>query len=491
MFELIRANQRRSRVLTGIMLLLMLAVGACVGFAVYPDPALWVSGVGLVAMPPGETGSMPGAWLVFPGPLFGMVAAGFAWLVQALVYRLSGDGALMASVGARELAREDHPQLFNVVEEMRLAANLPKMPRVFLIEDKGLNAFAAGRDPEHASVAVTAGLLMRLNRDQLQGVIAHEMSHILHRDVSYMTRLAIMAGTIVLLCELFLRMTLRGAMGTRRYRGRNNQQGAAILVMLVIAVVLWIVAPLLARLIYLACSRRREYLADLGGAVLTRNPESLASALEVIARGARLEQVSAMAAPMFIVNPAVSEERAFSAWTSTHPPVEDRIRLLRSLAGGRVPADLAGRLSRGEREAVNWWTRRMMERLYPETARETSHEKTDSGRQDEMIGRAARATVLAGALAGGVSRVDNAPEMIGPPPDSGAAPSAEERLRQTRQVQDLMRKLNGFRFIPCACGARLKIPPDFRHERVRCPRCGATHTLSETRPFPGKASTTS
>ncbi len=475
MFELIRANQRRSRWLSGLMLMLLLGVGACIGFAVYPAPVAWGQGMGFVPVSsyPGS-GAVPGAWTVFPGPLIGAGLAGVIWLIQSLIFYASGDGVMMAATGARELSREDHPQLFNVVEEMRIAANLPQMPRVYLIEDAGMNAFAAGRNPEHAAVAVTSGLLMRLNRDQLQGVIAHEMSHILHRDVSYMTRLAIMAGTIVMLCELFLRIVMRGGMSTRRYRGRNSQQGAAVLVMLLVALVLWIVAPLLARLIYLACSRRREYLADLGGAVLTRNPESLASALEVISGGARLERVSDMAAPMFIVNPAVSGDRAFSRWTSTHPPVADRIRLLRSLAGGQIPADLAGRLSRHEREAANWWTRRMMERLRGETDRGESSEKRDTDYEQDTVARAARAAAAGAALAGAAAATGALSDSAQP-----ATPGGDpDLLRRTREVQDLMRKLNGFRFISCSCGARLKIPPDFRQGRVKCPRCGAIHTIA-------------
>ena len=475
MFELIRANQRRSRWLSGLMLLLLLGVGAAIGFSVYPNPAIWVRGVGLLPVPPQGASDFRGGWIVFPGPMAGAGLAVVIWIFQTLMFYVSGDGIMMAAAGARELSREDHPQLFNVVEEMRLAANLPQMPRVFLIEDAGMNAFAAGRDPQHAAVAVTSGLLMRLNRDQLQGVVAHEMSHILHRDVSYMTRLAIMAGTIVMLCELFLRMTIHGSSSTRRYRGKGSQQGAVILVMLIVAVILWLVAPLLARMIYLACSRRREYLADLGGAVLTRNPEALASALEVISGNAALERVSGVTAPMFIVNPAVSGEQAFSRWTSTHPPVEDRIRLLRSLAGGRVPVDFGGRLSNREREAVNWWTRRMMERLNPESGNKSSADREQSDAARSMIGQ-----VVQGAAAGAGVAVGEGPRQE----TVETGESDLDRLRRTREVQDLMRKLNGFRFIACPCGARLKIPPDFRHERVRCPRCRAVHAINEAQPLP-------
>ena len=479
MFEMIRANQRRSRWLSGLMLLLLLGVGAAIGFSVYPSPAVWVSGAGWMAVPPYESPGSSEGWVVFPGPLAGVAVALAIWIVQTLLFYASGDGILMAVAGARELSREDHPQLFNVVEEMKLAANLPKIPRIFLIEDAGMNAFAAGRDPEHAAVAVTSGLLMRLNRDQLQGVIAHEMSHILHRDVSYMTRLAIMAGTIVMLCEIFLRMTLHGTWSARRYRGRKNQQGAVLLLILAVAVILWIVVPLLARLIYLACSRRREYLADLGGAVLTRNPEALASALEVISGNAALERVSGITEPMFIVSPAVSGAQALSVWTSTHPPVQDRIRLLRSLAGGQMPTAFAGRLSPREREAVNWWTCRMMERLHSESGEASSSVQATAGAGRTMIDQAAGGSVTATAMAAGAG--------------AGLATSRTERtepdrLQRTREVQDLMRKLNGFRFIACSCGARLKIPPDFPHHRVRCPRCRAVHEVGESQPQPGRES---
>src|SRR4030042_1055349 len=201
---------------------------------------------------------------------------------------------------------------------MSTAAGLPKLPEVYIIDEAAPNAFATGRDPQHAVVAVTAGLLETLNRDELQGVIAHELGHVANRDVLYMMMVGVMMGTIVLLADIGGRAFFWGG-GRRRTSSRSG--GQAQLIILIVAIVLMILAPLVAQLIYLAISRRREYLADASAAMYTRYPDGLASALEKISHStAKLTVATRATAPMYIVNPLGVSQRGLADLSSTHPP---------------------------------------------------------------------------------------------------------------------------------------------------------------------------
>ncbi len=362
------------------------------------------------------------------GGFFGLIIATAVWLILALVSLSSGDQILLAASKAQPVTHEVHPQLFNVVEEMKIAAGLPAMPKVYIINDPAPNAFATGRSPKSASVAVTAGLLARLNRDELQGVVAHEISHILHRDILYVTLAGIMLGAIVLLSQVFLRgMFYSSMMGSRRrYSSGGKGGGQAQLVMLIIAIVAAILAPILAYLLYFALSRRREYLADAGAARLTRYPEGLASALEKIANdpSPQLAPANKVTAPMYITNPFKRKgQRKLSDLTSTHPPISERIRILRNMSQGASFKD------------------------YSDVYTAVTHHKT---------------IVPAAALA---------KEDI-PLRKAGAEVKKEEHLeKQLRQVGDIMRRVNQFVFLTCICGLKLKIPPNYKSRTVTCPRC--------------------
>src|SRR5919202_2005336 len=216
---------------------------------------------------------------------------------------------------------------------MTIAAGLP-MPKVYIIDDTAPNAFATGRDPEHASVAVTSGLLEKLNRDELQGVIAHEMSHVGNFDIRYAMLVGILVGTTVLISDFFLRgLWFGGGRGGRRGGGGGNLQ----LIMVVIAIVLAILAPLFARLLQLSISRQREYLADATAVQLTRNPKGLADALQKISSDREVLEVANRAtAHLYIVNPIKKFEKRAKGLFSTHPPIEERIQILRALQAGGV-----------------------------------------------------------------------------------------------------------------------------------------------------------
>src|SRR5688572_1846264 len=297
-------NRRRSWVLMGVVIVLLGLLGGTIGYA---------TGFG---------------W----GGVVGAVALATAMSVGSF---FAGDALVMATSGAREVDRanpaERYKQLVNVVEEMRLAGGLPP-PRLWVIDDSAPNAFATGRDPEHASMAVTTGLLDKLDREQLQGVIGHEMSHIGNLDIRFTLLVGVLVGSIALLADWFLRFTFWGG-GRRSDNDRGGGGGAAALIF-ILALVLAVVAPLIGRLVQAAVSRSREQLADATAVELTRNPVGLARALRTISDDHEVLEVANRATQhLYIVNPIKSfEERAKSLW-DTHPPIGERIRDLENIAG--------------------------------------------------------------------------------------------------------------------------------------------------------------
>jgi len=425
MFDLIRANKRRSMVLVICMLLLLLSLGFLVGAALLP-------GVGMAMQQQGAPQAQQQFQFDPTGGFIGMAIAGVIWIVQALVAYFSGDAILLRAAGARKIEKEDAPQLFNVVEEMTIASQLSKMPDVYIIEDRAMNAFAAGRKEETAKVAITSGLLERLNRDQLQGVMAHEIAHIKHRDVLFMTMIGVMVGTIILLSDLFLRsLWYSSATRGRRYGGSKKGGGGQLqIILIVLAILLAILAPILAQFIYFACSRRREYLADAGAAVYTRYPEGLASALEVLSGdSAPLQRANRATAPMYIVNP-LRGATAFSLH-ATHPPTKERIQILRSMAGGVSYANYQAAWRQQDRGA------KMPRSIVQGEQAVPMREADPSSKQDSKK-------------------------------------SQQQRMRETG---DMLRSMHHFLFIPCACGTRIKLPPEWKKETAKCPRCKRVHTV--------------
>ena len=288
--------------------MLLVAMGAALGMVFGGEPAAMLLGAALAL----------GLWFLL-------------WIVTVS----QGDDIMMSMARARQIEKKDHPTLFNLVEEMTIAAGLPQMPRVYVVDDPSPNAFAAGRDPKKASVAVTTGLLRILDRDELQGVIAHEIGHIKNRDVALVTTAGIMIGAIVMLAEIGLRAMWYSGGGVRQPR-TSDDRGGGQAIMMIVALLLMIVAPILAQLIYFALSRKREYLADASGAMFSRYPEGLASALEKISGSTQgLTDSSKVTAPMYIVRPLRDDERRdVNSAFSTHPPVAKRVHILRTMAGG-------------------------------------------------------------------------------------------------------------------------------------------------------------
>jgi heat shock protein HtpX len=243
---------------------------------------------------------------------------------SALVSYFAGDKIVLGMSQAHEVSDQQEPQLHHVIEELAIGAGIPK-PKVYVIEDSAPNAFATGRDPAHSSVAVTRGLLTKLDRTELQGVIAHELSHVRNFDIRVMLIVAVLLGMAALLSDWVFRSMFWGGRGRDRDRGGNA-------VLLVVAIVLAILTPIIAQLIQLAVSRRREYLADASGALLTRYPAGLASALRKIAADKdALEVANKATAPLYIANPLKDAPHFLDGLFDTHPPIEERIKRLEAM----------------------------------------------------------------------------------------------------------------------------------------------------------------
>ncbi|HOU21167.1 MAG TPA: M48 family metallopeptidase [Kiritimatiellia bacterium] len=304
MWEAIAANKQRSAWLIAILALLLAALGGSLGW-------LWGGSSQFLSL--------------------GMLAGLCIWGVMLLINMMGGESVLLSSANAREVSHEQAPQLYNIVEEMRISAALPAMPRVYIIDTPVHNAFAVGLKPERACVAVTTGLLERLNRDELQGVIAHELGHISNRDTLFMTLAGVTLGAIVLLADLGMRTMFWG--GGRRRSSNSRNSGPAMVILVAATLILAILAPLAARLLYFACSRQREYLADASAARFTRYPAGLANALRKIAaqQDPRKIPVNRVVAPMYAINPQAAAG-SFNIF-GTHPPTEERIRRLLEMQG--------------------------------------------------------------------------------------------------------------------------------------------------------------
>jgi heat shock protein HtpX len=372
-----------------------------------------------------------GLGYAFGNGIAGLVIALVIWAIMNLVAYFQGDSILLSMSRAIKIGPDDNPRLYNVVEEMKIASGLPKMPDVYIIDDPALNAFATGRDPNKASVAITSGLLQKLNRDELEGVIGHEVSHIRNRDVLLMSLCSVLLGTIVILAWYGSRVLIFSGGGRRSSRGGGQGQ----LIILAVAILLMILAPIMAQLIYFAISRKREYLADASSALYTRYPEGLASALEKLgASTGQLKTANQATAPMYIVNPFRKQGRAVSDLTATHPPLSERIRILRAMAGGASYADY-----------------------------DKAYQQVHKGGAGLMP-----ATALAGAGAVGLRAAQ--PEIVLQKPE----PS---RVERTREVGDLLWQKSGYKIIDCECGTRLKVPSNIGRATIKCPHCGRTHSV--------------
>ena len=299
----ISANKRNSFLMAALVVVVLGVLGFAIGYAVVGSPS---GGIGALVL---------------------AIALGS---ISGVASYFGGDKLVLTVSGAKPVDEASAPQLINVVREMAISANVP-VPAVYIIDDTAPNAFATGRDPAHASIAVTTGLLEKLDREELQGVIGHELSHVRNFDIRFALIVGVMVGAIAILADFFLRFTFWG--GGRRSSNREGGGGAQAIIF-VIAIVLAVVAPIVSRFIQLAVNRQREYLADASSVALTRNPYGLERALAKISGDPEVLEVANRGTQhMYFTNPIKKFEARSSGLMSTHPPILDRINRLRQLTG--------------------------------------------------------------------------------------------------------------------------------------------------------------
>ncbi len=301
-YQLTRKNKRDSIVILIILFFVLIGMGLLMGY-MFGNTEMWL--------------------------IIAVLISG----ISGLSSYYGGKGIVLASTHAKKIKKEDSPILYNVVEEMSVAAGLP-MPEVYIVEDDAPNAFATGRDPKHAAVAVTTGLLKMLNREELQGVIAHEMGHIGNLDIRFGTMIAVIVGSIIIMAEMMLHIARFSAIfgGSSRRRRDNRNSGQAGLILFLIALVIYLLVPLFTKILQMAVSRRRELLADATAVKYTRNPHGLASALAKIASwDGKPKYASKAAQHLYIVNPLQKVSLTSSNLFSTHPPIESRIAILETM----------------------------------------------------------------------------------------------------------------------------------------------------------------
>ena len=303
--DMIAANKRNSVLLLMLMFAFFLVLGGLLG--------------GAFLVPPDQ---------IREGVLIGVAVGAVVAALYGLIGWYGGAGTLMAFHGARQIEKSDHPQLFNVVEEVSIAAGVP-MPAVYIMNEAAPNAFATGTSPDKAAVAITTGLLEKLDRDELQGVIAHEVGHIRNLDIRYSMLMAMLAGGVVMLSQVLLRA---GIFRSNSRKSDNDRGGGQLqLLLAVVGIILAILAPLLTTLIELAMSRQREYLADASAVEFTRNPDGLAGALAKLAGDKTPMECSKATESMFIVSPKLGLRGGSDELFSTHPPIRERIQRLMAL----------------------------------------------------------------------------------------------------------------------------------------------------------------
>lgn len=370
------------------------------------------------------------AEIKFHNGLIGLSIASVLWIFHFGCSYFMGDSLFLQNNRAEKVHEQSlAPTLWNVTEEMAIASGMATLPNIYIIDDNAPNAFAVGRDPEHASIAVTSGLIKLCSRDELQGVIAHELAHINNRDSLYM----MMAASMISIISSTLNLLTSGRHGSpysRTYRSYSQRNNGSNLLLIVPAILI----SILTTLIYYSISRKREYLADATGAIYTRYPEGLASALEKISSHHQVvTSADTASAPLYIINPL---KNSLAGLFSTHPSVESRIQILRSMGG---TADFSS-YSHAYQSVLH-----TQETIVPQSAI-----KNPSS----------------------TFATEPTPALVTHTPDTHA-----DQLSRHREATDTLWKLHDYHFIHCDCGTNLKIPPQYSGKTIACPHCHKSYTI--------------
>lgn len=413
MWELIAINRKKSIFVFFLMMVLLILMGVALGYTV----SFWIDG------------SSP-----FNASLLGAVCAFFTWIILSFVSYTMGNTIVISASKATKITQDSYPKLYNIVEEMKIAAMMPAMPEIYIMNDDALNAFATGMHPEKSAIIVTSGLAETLSRDELQGVVAHEMSHILNRDTAFLTFAGIMLGTITVMADIILRGSLFSTRSRRSRISSKNNSGGGNIIIIILIVVFAILAPFFAKIFYLSISRKREYLADATAIRLTRYPEGLASALEKISSSATpVFAANKITAPMYIASPAGANLEKENLG-STHPPIINRIKILRALQNG------GGASYREYQTAYSKYIEKGFANLVPK-----------SGLKD--------------------------PDPVTIRESSKKETALNTQKKTKRDLNDLFLADNGYVSIPCSCGLEIKTPAGFDVKDIQCPRCGKILTV--------------
>lgn len=468
MWHQIAANKKKSRWILFISFMLMVFVGSIFGILFLTTTVTFdrADGYGDI-------------YLIFWGIITGGGIATIVWLIQLASAFADGNNSVLRIFNAYKLPPDSHKILQNVVEEMSIAAGLPKPPQIYVIDSNMPNAFACGLKPEKSIVAVTTGLLTKLNRDELQGVIAHEISHIVNRDSSLLLYACVMFGTILIISDAGLRIFLRSS-GGRRSSSKGSGGAIIILLVIVFAILSYVITPILIRILYSFLSKKREYLADACAAQLTRYPAGLASALYKISTSDEtIENSNGYTNAMFIVNPKETEKRsknkqknrsyyteisdfsaqgvsnALSSGCETHPPTEERIKILLNMTGASL---------KDYNEALKSVSKRSSTVLSKESLKQSKELQIREPMEDFAKTSALPLMGIASYKTPEKTNKQTVAENI--------SENKNFYKKQKREADDIIWKANGYIFKQCECGTKLKFPLSYKGQEIACPHCG-------------------
>ena len=479
MWKQIADNKRKTTYVLLISFILMMIIGCIFGFI--------LTICGIVYIPESTEGASD--WLILlPGTLVGCGIALVVWVIELFVAFINGNHTVLKIFSAFKLPTGSHNVLQNVVEEMSIAAGLPKVPQVYVIDSNMPNAFASGLKPEKSVIVVTTGLLSKLNRDELQGVIAHEISHIKNRDTSLLLYACVMFGTILFLSELGLRIFFRSS-GGRRSSSRGNGGAILILIALALTIISFIVTPLLIRVLYSFLSKKREYLADACAAQLTRYPAGLASALcKISSSEYTVEDSNSYTNAMFIVNPKETANRTkkklyqsfqqtdflsptnvasfLSSGCETHPPTEQRINILLKMTGADLKSydDALKEVSKRKTKVLR---KEDLEKSEPLSIREPSKDFIQTSALPMLGITAVSAAAATPTTVTKTTVTEEQKEIIA----ENIEKNKDFYKTQKREAENLVWKASGYIFKECDCGTKLKFPNSYKGQTIACPHC--------------------